>query len=46
MRAVHTVARDTLFLLDRRLNASEDGLETLIRAYRIDTEGCMWLPVG
>ena len=46
MRAVHTVARDTLFLLDRRLNASEDGLETLVRAYRIDTEGCMWLPVG
>ena len=46
MRAVHTVARDTLFLLDRRLNASEDGLETLVRAYRIDTEGCMWLPAG
>ena len=46
MRAVHTVARDTLFLLDRRLNASEDGLETLVRAYRIDTEGCTWLPVG
>ena len=46
MRAVHTVVRDTLFLLDRRLNASEDGLETLVRAYRIDTEGCTWLPVG
>ena len=46
MRAVHTVARDTLFLLDRRLNASEDGLETLVRAYRIDTEGCTWLPVA
>ena len=46
MRAVHTVARDTLFLLDRRLNASEDGLETLVRAYRIDTEGCAWLPAG
>jgi len=46
MRAVHTVARDTLFLLDRRLNASEDGLETLVRAYRIDTGGCTWLPVG
>ena len=46
MRAVHTVARDTLFLLDRRLNASEDGLETLVRAYRIDTAGCTWLPVG
>lgn len=46
MRAVHTVARDTLFLLDRRLNASEDGLETLVRAYRIETAGCKWLPVG
>ena len=46
MRPVHTVARDTLFLLDRRLNESEDGLDTLIRAYRIDTDGCTWLPVG
>ena len=46
MRAVHTVARDTLFLLDRRLNASEDGLETMVRAYRIDTNDCAWLPMG
>lgn len=45
MRAVHTVARDTLFLLDRRLNASEDGLETMVRAYRIDTSDCAWLPM-
>ena len=45
MRAVHTVVRDTLFLLDRRLNASEDGLETMVRAYRIDTSDCAWLPM-
>ena len=28
MRPVHTVARDTLFLLDRRLNEAEDDLLT------------------
>ena len=44
--AIRGFHRDTLFLLDRRLNASEDGLETLVRAYRIDTAGCTWLPVG
>ena len=43
MRPVHTVARDTLFLLDRRLNEAEDDLLTRIRAYRIDTNGCTWL---
>ncbi|MDE2865456.1 MAG: hypothetical protein OXR05_10310 [Gemmatimonadota bacterium] len=43
MRPVHTVARDTLFLLDRRLNEAEDDLLTWIRAYRIDTSGCTWL---
>jgi len=42
MRPVHTVARDTLFLLDRRLNETEDDLLTWIRAYRIDTNGCTW----
>ena len=43
MRPVHTVARDTLFLLDRRLNEAEDDLITWIRAYRIDTSDCTWL---
>ena len=43
MRPVHTVARDTLFLLDRRLNEAEDDLMTWIRAYGIDTSGCTWL---
>ncbi|MYC86686.1 MAG: hypothetical protein F4X22_00455 [Gemmatimonadales bacterium] len=46
MRPVHTVARDTLFLLDRRLNEAEDDLLTWIRAYRIDTSGCTWLDLG
>ena len=43
MRPVHTVARDTLFLLDRRLNEAEDDLMTWVRVYRIDTSGCIWL---
>lgn len=43
LRPVHTVARDTLFLLDRRLNEAEDDLLTWIRAYRIDMSGCTWL---
>lgn len=43
LRPVHTVARDTLFLLDRRLNEAEDDLLTWVRAYRIDTSGCTWL---
>ncbi len=43
MRPVHTLARDTLFLLDRRLNEAEDDLLTWIRAYQIDTSGCIWL---
>ena len=43
MRPVHTVARDTLFLLDRRLNEAEDDLLTWVRVYRIDTSGCTWL---
>ena len=46
MRPVHTVARDTLFLLDRRLNEAEDDLLTWIRAYRIDASGCTWLDLG
>ena len=43
MRPVHTVERDTLFLLDRRLNEAENDLMTWVRVYRIDTSGCTWL---
>ena len=43
-RARLTVARDTLFLLDRTINETGDGLETWIRLYEIDTSGCDWLP--
>ena len=43
---IHTVVRDTVFLLDRRLNEAEDGLETWVRMYRIDTSGCTWLEMG
>ncbi len=32
MRSVH-----------RRLDESDDGLETHVRPYRIDTAGCTWL---
>lgn len=45
MRAAHTVSQDTLYLLDRTLNAAEDGMETWIRRYVIDTSACDWLPV-
>ncbi|MDE2796384.1 MAG: hypothetical protein OXL34_16325 [Gemmatimonadota bacterium] len=43
-RARLTVARDTLFLLDRLINETDDDLETWIRLYEIDTSGCDWLP--
>lgn len=46
MRVVHTVARDTLYLLDRTLNEAEDVMMTWIRRYGIDTSACDWLPVG
>jgi len=46
MRPVHTVSRDTIFFLDRKLNEAEDGLETWVRMYRIDTSECDWLEVG
>ncbi len=46
MRPTHTVSGDTLYLLDRTLNDAEDGMETWIRRYLIDTSGCDWLPVG
>ena len=45
-RARLTVSRDTLFLLDRTLNDTEDGLKTWIRLYEIDTSRCAWLPTG
>lgn len=45
-RARLTVSRDTLFLLDRALNETGDGLETRIRLYEIDTSGCAWLPAA
>ena len=43
MRPIQTVVRDTVFLLDRRLNEAEDGLETWVRMYGIDTSQCTWL---
>ena len=43
-RARLTIARDTLFLLDRTINETGDGLETWIRLYEVDTSGCDWLP--
>ena len=43
MRPIHTVVRDTIFLLDRRLNRAEDGLESWVRMYSIDTSECIWL---
>ncbi len=46
MRVVHTVARDTLYLLDRTLNEAGDAMMTWIRRYGIDTSACDWLPVG
>ena len=46
LRARLTVSRDTLFLLDRTLNETEDGLKTWIRLYEIDTSRCVWLPTG
>jgi len=46
LRPIHTVVRDTIFLLDRRLNEREDGLESWVRMYRIDTSGCTWLEMG
>ncbi|MDE2973869.1 MAG: hypothetical protein OXU64_03950 [Gemmatimonadota bacterium] len=45
-RARLTVSRDTLFLLDRALNHTGDGLETRIRLYEIETSGCAWLPAA
>lgn len=46
MRTAHTVSGDTLYLLDRTLNEAEDGMDTWIRRYLIDTSACDWLPVG
>ena len=46
MRPIHTVMRDTVFLLDRRLNEVEDDLQTWVRMYRIDTTACDWVEMG
>ena len=43
MRPIHSVAQDTIFLLDRRLNEAEDALDSWVRLYRIDTSGCTWV---
>ena len=43
MRPIHTVTRDTIFFLDRRLNEVEEALESWVRMYRIDTSACTWL---
>ncbi len=46
LRVVHTISRDTLYLLDRILDEAENTMSTWIRRYKIDTEACDWLPVG
>ena len=46
MRPIHTVVRDTIFLLDRRLNKAKDGLESWVRMYSIDTSECAWLDLN
>ncbi len=46
MRPIHTVVRDIVFLLDRRLNEAEDGLESWVRMYSIDTSECTWLELN
>ncbi len=46
MQVMHTVARDTVFLLHRTLNGTGDTMQSWIRACRIDTTQCDWLPVG
>ncbi len=43
MRAIHTIVRDTVFLLDRTVNEAEKRLDTWIRMYRIDLSNCSWL---
>lgn len=45
LRTQITVARDTLFLLDRTLTAVGDTMKSWIRVYEIDTSRCDWLPV-
>ena len=45
MQVVHTVARDTVFLLDRTLVGTGDAMQSWVRSYRIDTTQCDWLPV-
>ncbi len=45
MRAHHTVVRDTLVLLDRRVDVEEERLNSWVRMCRIDTSHCTWLPM-
>ncbi len=45
MRAIHSVERDTLFLLDRRVDEEEGRMDSWIRMYRIDTSDCAWIPL-
>ena len=45
LQAAYTVARDTLFLLDRTLDDPSGDMTSWIRIYSIDTPDCDWLPV-
>ena len=45
LRATYTVARDTLFLLDRTLAGPSGDMTSWIRIHSIDTADCDWLPV-
>ncbi len=45
LQVVQTVARDTLFLLDRTLGDPSGDMTSWIRIYSIDTADCDWLPV-
>ncbi|MBA4158832.1 MAG: hypothetical protein H0X65_15335 [Gemmatimonadetes bacterium] len=44
-RSMEAFRGDTLFVLDRRI-VDDTRLETWIKLYRIDTEGCDWIPMG
>jgi len=45
LRTQITVARDTLFLLDRTLTAIGDTMKSWIRVYEINRTRCDWLQV-
>jgi len=44
-RAMEAFRGDTLFVLDRRI-VDDTDLETWIVMYRIDMEGCDWIPLN